>query len=144
MANSTTHNGRGQITRLGQVVMRLCALLCLVTTLSDATNRQAGSASQTTNRIRFRITDSENGRALTHVCIRVVYHEDKIAGTARKELEVKTNEDGIAEIPKPKVERLAVEVEANGYQRHWLWVRSDRFEEVIHIRLEKWTRSAKQ
>jgi hypothetical protein len=75
--------------------------------------------------------------------IHIVYRSDKETPTAKQELDVKTDKDGLAEIPKLKVERLAVNVNAKGYRECWLWVRSDKFEELINIRLEKWTRSAK-
>lgn len=96
------------------------------------------------NKICSRISDSESGRALPDARIHVVYRSDKETSTAKEELDVKTDKDGFAEIPKLKVERLGVDVKASGYRECWLWVRSDRCEELVSIRLEKWVRSAKQ
>ena len=75
--------------------------------------------------------------------IHIVYRSNKGTSTAKQELDVTTDKEGVAEIPRVKVERLAVDVDAKGYRECWLWVRSDKVEELINIRLEKWARSAK-
>jgi hypothetical protein len=72
-----------------------------------------------------------------------VYWRKKGSAEEKKEMEVKSDKNGIAEFPKVEAEKIAVSVTVSGYRPSWHWIRSNRSESLIHVRLEKWARTPK-
>jgi hypothetical protein len=60
----------------------------------------------------------------------------------KKEIEVKTDENGIAEFSKVMAKKFANNVVVKGYRPSWCWVRNGS-EEPIRVRLEKWASTPK-
>jgi hypothetical protein len=61
----------------------------------------------------------------------------------KKEIELKTDKNGIAEFPKVTADKFAVSVLVKGYKPCWRWIRTNRSEELIRMRLEKWASTPK-
>jgi hypothetical protein len=101
-----------------------------------------GGAQQSPSEVfRFEVIDAESNRPLPNASVRIALwrHEDGVA--PKKELESRTDENGIAVFPKIQVENLAVSVEAKGYRSTSRWINPNDFGHVIGIQLDKWRRS---
>ena len=69
--------------------------------------------------------------------------QKKGTNEVRKEIEIKTDKNGLAEFPRLEAYKLAVSVTVKGYRSYWRWIRPDDSKAVIRIRLEKWANARK-
>jgi hypothetical protein len=92
---------------------------------------------------RFKVTDSENNLPIPEATVSLFYWRRKDSTEGKKEIELKTDKNGIAEFPSVKAEKFAVSVLVKGYKPCWRWIRSNRSEELIRMRLEKWASTPK-
>jgi hypothetical protein len=131
-------------TTLVQTGVVLCALLCALPGDSAVfAASQAKTFRGTTDRVYFKVTDSENDLPVPQATICVVYRQKVESGDAKREMELKTDKNGIAEFPKVEGNSLAVSVAAKGYRTLWRWIQPNQSEELIRIRVEKWASSPK-
>jgi len=127
-----------------QTVVLVCALLCPFPQGSAAfPNSQAKPYGETTDRFRFKVTDSENDLPISGAVVYVVYWQKQESGEEKKEIELKTDENGVAEFPKVEADKFAVTIAAKGYRPFWRWIRPTQSEKLIRIRLEKWPSTPK-
>jgi hypothetical protein len=127
-----------------QTVVLVCALLCPIPQGPAALrNSQAKPSGETTERFRFRVSDSENDLPISGAVVYVVYWQKLESGEEKKEIELKTDEKGIAEFAKVEADKFAVTVAARGYRPFWHWIRPTETEKLIRIRLEKWPSAPK-
>jgi len=119
-------------TTLVQTGVVLCALLCALAA------SQAKTFRGTTDRVYFKVTDSENDLPVPQATICVVYRQKMESGDEKREIELKTDKNEIAEFPKVEGNSLAVTVAAKGYRTLWRWIQPNQSEELIRIRVEKW------
>jgi hypothetical protein len=61
----------------------------------------------------------------------------------RKEIEAKTDKNGLAKFPRLEAYKLTVSVTAKGYRSYWRWIRMDAGSSPARIRLERWAKSHK-
>jgi hypothetical protein len=147
MALQVRSSARGE-GRLGiavvQTVLFACVLLYPLPDSSAArAHGQTKRAGETTDRFRFRVTDSENDLPIQDAAVALVYWSRKESAQEKKEIERKTDKNGIAEFPRVVAERFAVSVIVKGYRPCWRWIKSNRSEELIRMRLEKWASTPK-
>jgi hypothetical protein len=90
---------------------------------------------------RFEVSDAENNRPLPQATVTIALWRHENGVEQRKELESRTDENGIAVFPKVQVEKLAVSVEAKGYRSISRWINPKDFGHAIRIRLDKWRRT---
>jgi len=90
--------------------------------------------------LRIEVCDGENNRPLADAKVTVVLWSRQNGVQQRKELEARTDENGVVVFPKVRVEKLAVSVEAKGYRSISRWINPKDFGRAIRIRLEKWRR----
>jgi hypothetical protein len=125
-------------------VVLVCALLCPLPQCSATfPTSQAKPSGETTDRFRFKVTDSENHLPISGAVVYVVYRQNQESGEGKKEIELKTDENGIAEFPKVEADKFAVTIAAKGYRPFWCWIRPTQSEKLICIRLEKWPSAPK-
>jgi hypothetical protein len=72
-----------------------------------------------------------------------VYWQKKDSRIEKKEVEIKSDKNGIAEFPRVEAEKIAVSVSMKGFRSCWRWVRGNSAEELTRIRLEHWANSRK-
>jgi hypothetical protein len=61
----------------------------------------------------------------------------------KKEIEGKTDRNGLAEFPRVEADKLALSATVKGYRSFWRWIRPSRTAGPTHIRLEKWAAKKK-
>jgi hypothetical protein len=147
MALQVRSSARGE-GRLGIAVVQTVLFVCvLLYPLSDRSAAQAHGptkpARETSDRFRFRVADSENDLPIPDATIALVYWSRKVSAEEKKEIELKTDKNGIAEFPSVVAEKFAVSVIVKGYRPYWRWIRANGSEELIRMRLEKWASTPK-
>jgi len=85
---------------------------------------------------RFEVRDGENGHPLPNASVTVVLWQHDNGVQRRKELEARTDENGVVVFPKVQVEKLTVSVEAKGYRPISRWINPKDFGRVASRRCE--------
>jgi hypothetical protein len=121
------------------VVVCLCLLVCTLSENSVAqADPQAKPSRESTERFRFRVTDSEHDLPIPGAAISLVYWQKKKSAEEKKEIELKSDKNGVAEFRRVHADKLAISVTVKGYRSCRRWIRSMGTEEIIRIRLERW------
>src|SRR5438270_112146 len=84
----------------------------------------------TSDRFRFQITDSENDLPIPGATVALVYWQRKDSCVEKKEVEIKTDKNGIAEFPRIEAEQIAVSVSVKGFRSCWRWIRANSAEDL--------------
>jgi transposase len=127
-----------------RTVICFCVLLCpLPESFAARVHAQTKPSLETSKGFRFKVTDSENNLPIPEATVSLFYWRRKDSAEEKKEIELKTDKNGIAEFPSVKAEKFAVSVLVKGYKPCWRWIRSNRSEELIRMRLEKWASTPK-
>lgn len=87
---------------------------------------------------RFEVCDGESDRPLPNASVTVVLWQQGNGRQRRKELEARTDENGVAVFPRAQAEKLTVSVEAKGYPSISRWINPKDFGRAIRIRLDRW------
>ena len=109
-------------------VVRVFVVACVLTNptiycLVAHARPQAKTPRPTSERFRFQITDSENDLAIPGATVALVYWQEKDSRIEKKEVEIKSDKNGIAEFPKVEAEKIAVSVSVKGFRSCWRWIR---------------------
>jgi hypothetical protein len=127
-----------------RTVICFCVLLCPLPESSAArAHAQTKPSRETSGQFRFRVTDSETDLPIQDASVSLVYWRRKESSEEKKEIELKTDKNGIAEFPRMTADKFAVSVIVKGYRPCWRWIRSSGAEELIRMRLEKWASTPK-
>ena len=89
----------------------------------------------------FEVSDAENNRPLPNATVTIALWRHEKGVERKKELESRTDENGVAVFTKIQGEKLAVSVEARGYRSTSRWINPKDFGHAIRIRLDKWRRT---
>jgi hypothetical protein len=111
--------------------------------LAERAHPQSKPLRETRGQFRFQVTDSENDLPVPGAAVCLVYWQKKESGQEKKEIEFKTDKDGIADFPRVQADKFAVAVNVKGYKPYYRWLRPDRAEKSNHIRLAKWEKAPK-
>ena len=126
--------------RRGIVVVRtilpFCVLFCSLQ--PDFLSGQPQSKPRTIERFRFRVTDSEDDIPVPGATVSLVYWQKNAATKDKKEIEGKTDTNGLVEFPVVEADKMAVSVMAKGYRSCWRWIHPNESVEPTRIRLERW------
>jgi len=101
--------------------------------------QQARSLREARDRFCFQVTDSGDDRPIQEAVVSLVYWQKKGAAEEKKEIEMKTDTNGIAEFRKVDANKLTVRVTAKGYRSRCQWIHRSGSKEATRIRLEKWS-----
>jgi len=127
-----------------RIVICFCVLLCpLPESFAARAHAQTKPPRETSDQFRFKVTDSESDLPIQDASVSLVYWRRKEFAEEKREIELKTDKNGIAEFPNVKAEKFAVSVIVKGYRPCWRWIRSNGAEELIRMRLEKWASTPK-
>jgi hypothetical protein len=142
MALQVRSSARGE-GRLGiAVIQTVLYVFVLLYPLPDSSagraHGQTKPAREPSGRFRFRVADSENDLPIPGAAVALVCWSRKDSAEEKKEIELKTDKNGIAEFPRVVAEKVAVSVSVKGYRPYWRWIRANGSEELIRMRLEKW------
>jgi hypothetical protein len=124
-----------------QTVLFVCALLCPVQ--SDFVCGQPQTKLKTSERLRFQVTDSKTDVPVPGAAVSLVYWQKNTTTKDKKEIEGKTDTNGLADFLRVEADKMAVSVTAKGYRSCWRWIHPNESVEPIHIRLEKWVHQTK-
>ena len=141
---SSARSAERRSTAVVRIVIWVCVLLFpLLEGSTTRSHTQAKPSRETSDQFRFKVTDSENDLPIPGATVALLYWRRKDSVEEKKEIELKTDKNGIAEFPSVKAEKFAVSVLVKGYKPSWRWIRSNQPEELIRVRLEKWVSTPK-
>ncbi len=141
---SSARSGERRRTAVVHTVIWVCVFLSPPPVSSAArTHAQTKPSRETSYQFRFKVTDSETDLPIQDASVSLVYWRRKESAEEKKEIELKTDKNGIAEFPRVTAEEFAVSVIVKGYKPTWRWIRSNQPEELIRVRLEKWVSTPK-
>jgi hypothetical protein len=141
---SSARSAERRRTAVVQTVIWVCVFLCPLPESSAArAHAQTKPSRETSDQFRFKVTDSETDLPIQDASVSLVYWRRKESAEEKKEIELKTDKNGVAEFPRVTAEKFAVSVIVKGYKPSWRWIRSNRPEELIRMRLEKWASTPK-
>jgi hypothetical protein len=126
-----------------RIVIWVCVLLSPLLEGSTTRSHAQFKPSETSDQFRFKVTDSENDLPIPGATVSLLYWRRKDSAEEKKEIELKTDKNGIAEFPRVIAEKFAVSVIVKGYKSCWRWIRSNGSEELIRVKLEKWISTPK-
>ena len=141
---SSAKSGERRRTTVAQTIIWFCVFLSPLPDSSAArTHAQTTPSRETSYQFRFKVTDSETDLPIQDASVSLVYWRRKESDEEKKEIEFKTDKNGIAEFPRVTAEKFAVSIIVKGYKPTWRWIRSNQPEELIRVRLEKWVSTPK-
>ena len=141
---SSARSAERRSTAVVRTVIWVCVLLCPLTECpATRAHAQTKPSRETSDQFRFKVTDSENDHPIPEATVSLVFWRRKGSAEEKKEIELKTDKNGIAEFPRVTAEKVAVRVIVKGYKPYWRWIRSNGSEELIRMRLEKWASTPK-
>jgi hypothetical protein len=94
-------------------------------------------------RLRFQVTDSESNVPIPGAVVSLVYWKKKTTTQEKKEIEGKTDTNGLADFPRVEAAKMAVSVTMKGYRSCWRWIHPNDSVEATRIRLERWVYQTK-
>jgi hypothetical protein len=124
-----------------QTVLFVCALLCPVQ--SDFVSGQPQTKLKTNERLRFQVTDSKTDVPVPGATLSLVYWQKNATTKHKKEIEAKTDTNGLVEFPGVEADKVALSITAKGYRSYWRWIHPNESLEPTRIRLEKWVHQTK-
>jgi hypothetical protein len=141
---SSARSAEWRSTAVVRIVIGVCVLIFpFLEGSTTRSNAQVKPSRETTDQFRFKVTDSETDLPIQDASVSLVYWRRKESAEEKKEIEFKTDKNGIAEFPRVTAEKFAVSVIVKGYKPCWRWIRSNGSEELIRMRLEKWASTPK-
>ena len=93
--------------------------------------------------IRLQITNSEDDLPIPGATVSLVYWQRTDSRLEKKEIETKSDENGIAEFSGVPAGKVAVSVSMKGFRRYWRWLQTTSPQEPVRIRLEAWANRRK-
>lgn len=124
-----------------QPVLFVCVLLCAFQW--DSVSGQPQSKPKTIGRLNFQITDAENDVPIPGATVTLVYWQKAATTKPKREIEGKTDTNGLAEFPSLEADKMAVSVTVKGYRSCWRWIHPNESVEPTRIRLERWVNRTK-
>jgi hypothetical protein len=141
---SSARSAEWRSTAVVRIVIGVCVLVFpFLEGPTPRSHAQVKPSRETTDQFRFKVTDSENNLPIAGATVSLLYWRGKDSAEEKKEIELKTDKNGIAEFPKVTAEKFAVSVIVKGYKPCWRWIRSNGSEELIRMRLDKWASTPK-
>jgi hypothetical protein len=119
-----------------QTLLFVCTLLCPLQSAFVSGHPQAKL--KTSERLRFQVTDSEDDIPVPGATVSLVYWQQNATTKDKKEIEGKTDPNGLAEFPRVEADKMAVNVTAKGYRSCWRWIHPNKSVKPTSIRLERW------
>jgi len=119
-----------------QTVLFVCALLGPLQ--SDFVSGQPQTKLKTSERLRFQVTDSKTDVPVPGAAVSLVYWQKNTTTKDKKEIEGKTDTNGLADFLRVEADKMAVSVTAKGYRSCWRWIHPNKSVEPTRIRLERW------
>jgi hypothetical protein len=125
--------------------MRSFVLRCVLTgslffPLRSQLFAQETPSSRESERYRFQVVDGETDLPVAGAQVSLRYLQKRGATEERKEIEVNTNKNGIADFPVLEGNKLAVSVTAKGYRSYWRWIHRNASAEITRVQLERWAK----
>jgi hypothetical protein len=138
-ARSSVRGGEWRKAGLVRTVVCVCVLGCSLSEHPSApAYPQSKPPVEANERFRFQVTDFENDLPISEAAVSLVYWRRKSTTQEKKEMEVKTDKNGLAGFPRVEADQLAVSVTVKGYRSCWRWIQPVAKAEPTRIRLVKW------
>ncbi len=119
---------------LGAWVLFLpAAVLCQSNSqLKGKAEKQGG-----TTKLRIEVTAGEKNQPVENASVYVRYVEEGLLKEKKREMNVKTNREGVAKVPDVPRGKVLIQVIAEGWKTFGRWYELDSDEQTIKIHLEK-------
>lgn len=105
---------------------------------SPAPSKPKANRPEIGNRLRIEVTGGEKNQPVENASVYVKFIEErKLRKDKKYEMNVKTNRDGIAQVPDAPQGRVLIQVIAEGWKTFGRWYDIDEPQSIIKIHLEK-------
>lgn len=120
-------------------VVAVAVMPCAVFAQANpAQDEGAGSKASQSNRIRIEVTGGDKDAPVENASVYLKYVEErKLRKDKKIELNVKTNQNGVAHVPDAPLGKVLVQVIAEGWKSYGKWFEITDPKQVIKIKLEK-------
>jgi Carboxypeptidase regulatory-like domain len=99
---------------------------------------QEKPALRSDGQIQFQVTNSEDDRPISGAIVTLVYWQKADFRLEKKEIEAKSDENGVAEFSQVPTGKVAVTVIVKGFRPYWHWLQTTSPQETVRIRLQAW------
>jgi hypothetical protein len=103
----------------------------------DKTPAAKGQAAAPLNRLTIEVTGGENNKPVENASVYLKTVEQRTIKDKKSELNVKTNQQGIAHIPEAAVGRTLIQVVAEGWKTYGHWYDISDPKQTIKIHLDR-------
>ena len=139
-------SGRGK-ERRSTAALGALAMACLAVSIFHPWQAHGHSQEKpplrSNGQIRLQIVNSEDDRPIPGATVTLVYWQNGDFRLEKKEIETKSDENGIAEFSGVPTGKVAVAVSIKGFRPYWHWLQTTSPQEPVRIRLEAWTNRRK-
>jgi len=88
-------------------------------------------------RLRIEVTAGEKGQPVENASVYVRYVEESLLKNKNREMNLKTNRDGVVKVPEVPRGKALIQVIAEGWKTFGRWYNLESDEQTIKIHLEK-------
>jgi hypothetical protein len=116
----------------------LCAPLILLGQTKDSPSKEQAPAPAPLNRLRIEVTGGDSNKPVENASVYLKTVEERAVLKDKKtELNVKTNQSGVAHIPEVPVGRVLIQIVADGWKTYGHWYDITDPKQVIKIHLDR-------
>ncbi len=90
-----------------------------------------------TTKLRIEVTAGEKSRPVENASVYVRYVEESLLKKKNREMNVKTNRDGVVKVPDVPRGRVLIQVIAEGWKTYGRWYDLESDEQTVKVHLEK-------
>jgi hypothetical protein len=109
----------------------------------DLWSRSEKRSLKSDGQIRLEVSNSEDDRPIPGASVVLVYWQKTDFRLEKKEIETKSDANGVAEFSQVLAGKVAISVKVKGFRPYWHWLQTSWPQEPIRIRLEAWANRRK-
>ena len=121
----------------GVFALLILVALCLPLHAQQNAPSSKSSAPSPVNRLTIEVTGGDSNKPIENASVYLKTIEEHRIKDKKSELNVKTNQQGIARIPNPPAGRVLIQVVADGWKSYGHWYDITEANQTISIHLER-------
>jgi hypothetical protein len=103
----------------------------------SGTDKPKADQDSGTTRLRIELTGGQEKKPVAEASVYVKFNEPKLLGDKRVELNLKTNEEGVARSPQIPQGRILIQIVAPGWETFGQWYKVTKEKQTIPIHLKR-------
>jgi hypothetical protein len=104
---------------------------------SEKPKQQPPAPAAATNRLTIEVTGGDDNRPIENASVYLKTVEEHLIKDKKLEVNVKTNQKGMAHIPDPPSGKILVQIVADGWKTYGKWFEVTEANQVIKVHLER-------